>query len=277
MALVLPAVIASACTKDSVLPTPLSPTPDVVPVALSFAPRGVVGGTAVTATLALNLPAPASGLAVALASDSALATVPGGVTVPPGATQVSFPVTTRVPSNDGTAVITATKGTVNRSGALVVWKPEETAYTWDADPGNYVGAGRFDRFTPANASFQAWCDQSWIDVRVNTSRGSWSVLLGAPSGTPLRPGSYVVPDTTSGFGAPGKAGMSIGGESRSCGTGGTFVISEADFTTEGRVRTFRASFELQCQSNVFTRANLRGEIALSNVPSDSTSLRSCLR
>lgn len=62
---------------------------------LTVAPTSLVGGASATGTVTLTTPAPNGGLAVALTSSNAAATVPSEVTVPQGATRADFPITTR--------------------------------------------------------------------------------------------------------------------------------------------------------------------------------------
>jgi hypothetical protein len=67
--------------------------PNLVSAALK--PTTVVQGTPALGTVMLDVPAPAGGVTVVLASlNSAVATVPGLVTVPQGASSATFTVTT---------------------------------------------------------------------------------------------------------------------------------------------------------------------------------------
>jgi hypothetical protein len=61
---------------------------------VSLSPASVVGGGSSTGTVSLTGPAPIGGAVVTLLSDDASATVPASVTVAPGATTATFPVTT---------------------------------------------------------------------------------------------------------------------------------------------------------------------------------------
>jgi hypothetical protein len=70
-------------------------------------PSTTTGGASSTGTAALNIAAPAGGLAVFLASSSAAANVPGSVVVPEGQTSASFNVTTSRVGSTTVATITA--------------------------------------------------------------------------------------------------------------------------------------------------------------------------
>jgi hypothetical protein len=79
-----------------------------VPASISVTPNSVVGGTTVTGTLTLSLAAPKGGFSITLSSDSSLASPPSSVTVPAGATSVSFQVATLGTTAIQTANVTAT-------------------------------------------------------------------------------------------------------------------------------------------------------------------------
>lgn len=89
--------------------------------ALSLNPASVVGGSASTATVALNGAAPAGGALVALTSSApATAAVPASVTVPAGASSVSFAVTTSAVAASTTVTIAASFGGATASALLTV-------------------------------------------------------------------------------------------------------------------------------------------------------------
>ena len=85
--------------------------------ALTLSPSTVTSGASSTGTVTLSGAAPTGGLAVSLASSSAVASVPASVTVPGGATSASFTVST---SGSGSATITATGGGASRRAMLTV-------------------------------------------------------------------------------------------------------------------------------------------------------------
>jgi hypothetical protein len=87
---------------------------------VSLAPTSVVGGASATGTVTLTAAAPAGGLAVTLADNSAAVTVPAGVTVAAGQTSATFTATTSTVTATATATITATAGAVSRTAGLTV-------------------------------------------------------------------------------------------------------------------------------------------------------------
>jgi hypothetical protein len=97
---------------------PPAAAPALASIALSAS--SATGGTPVTATVSLTAPAPAAGIAVAIRSTSPVASVPGSVTVPGGATSKAFTVVTRVPRADTPLSIYASYGGVTKSASLLV-------------------------------------------------------------------------------------------------------------------------------------------------------------
>jgi hypothetical protein len=88
---------------------------------LVLTPTSVIGGNTSSGTVSLNAPAPAAGAVVTLGTDRPdLVTFPGGgtVTVPGGATQVSFVVDTKGVTSDQTASINTSLLGVTRTAAL---------------------------------------------------------------------------------------------------------------------------------------------------------------
>ena len=90
---------------------PAGTTPSLSTITVN--PRSAMGGSAVQGTVNLNSVAPAGGLVVTLADDSAAVTVPASVTVGAGATSASFTVNTSAVSADTLATITGTLGTTH--------------------------------------------------------------------------------------------------------------------------------------------------------------------
>jgi uncharacterized protein (TIGR03790 family) len=95
---------------------------------LNLSHNTVVSGSKTGATAMLTGPAYAGGVTLTLSSsDSSVATVPGSVTVPQGATSVAVPVTTfPVPSSTPVTIAASSNGTV-KSATLTVTPPAVTA------------------------------------------------------------------------------------------------------------------------------------------------------
>lgn len=91
-----------------------------VPASISVSPTSVVGGTTVTGTLTVSIAAPNGGFTIHLSSDNSLATPPPTVTVPAGATSVTFPIATLGATSVETVNLTATGSGTTVTCALIV-------------------------------------------------------------------------------------------------------------------------------------------------------------
>ena len=80
--------------------------------------RNARGGTSFTGTVYLLGMAPTGGLKVSLSSNSTLAAVPKTVTVPAGATSVSFTVTSQKVTRTVSVTITANSGSASKSASV---------------------------------------------------------------------------------------------------------------------------------------------------------------
>jgi hypothetical protein len=96
--------------------------------AVSMNPSSVVGGNGSTGTVTLSSGAPSGGAVVALSSNnSAVASVPGSVTVPAGATTATFAATTAAVTTSTPVTVSAAYNGVNRTATLTVNPPGQTA------------------------------------------------------------------------------------------------------------------------------------------------------
>jgi len=104
-------------------------SPDPLISSITLNPTSVVGGVNSTGTVTLSGAAPSGGEGVNLSSsDPQVASVPGTVTVPQGATSVNFAVTTYPVGDTGNIVITAS-GNGLQSGSLTVTTPVASSVT----------------------------------------------------------------------------------------------------------------------------------------------------
>ncbi len=87
---------------------------------LTVSPASVRGGRSATGRVTLTGPAPAGGLEVTLASNHLAAGVPASVTLAAGATQASFPVTTRRINRNVRVTLRAHHGAAERTATLRV-------------------------------------------------------------------------------------------------------------------------------------------------------------
>jgi hypothetical protein len=115
---------ASGGGEMSTVDVTVTPTPVVTSLSLSWS-SVAGGGTLVPAgTITLNGAAPSGGVTVSLSSDTpAAASVPATVTIPAGASQATFAVTTSPVASDTSVVIAASGSGSTAAVALTVRRP----------------------------------------------------------------------------------------------------------------------------------------------------------
>lgn len=99
---------------------PLTLTP-LIPTALQFTPNPVLGGFAITGRVVLNGVAGSGGRTIALYDDSSFSDVQPNVTIPPGATQAMFPISTRNVSSTKVVTVTAATSAGSKHGTFRIW------------------------------------------------------------------------------------------------------------------------------------------------------------
>jgi len=97
--------------------SPLTLTP-LVPTALAFTPSTVTGGTEVMGRVVINGVAGPGGRTIAVFDNSPFTTMPSTVTVPPGANQVSFPITTTAVTSPKVVTVTARVSAGEKTGTF---------------------------------------------------------------------------------------------------------------------------------------------------------------
>jgi len=141
-----------------------------------------------------------------------------------------------------------------------------TFLNMSGEPGDFILGGQQRAFTPDNAVFSETYDGSLLQVNVNTPAPAfefWTVVLAAPPGSPLVPGTYS--DAVSAFiRGPGQNGIDIFGDGRGCDfTSGSFTVNEAIYGPHNYVQTFDATFTQFCDN---ASGPLTGEVSIANPP-----------
>jgi photosystem II stability/assembly factor-like uncharacterized protein len=114
------AVTISATGGGATASAELTVTPATIS-SVTLNPASVRGGKESTGTVALNGPAPAGGVIVTLSSsDAIVASVPGSVSIPAGATTARFTVSTQRVGSSTTVTISASLDGVIKSAVLIV-------------------------------------------------------------------------------------------------------------------------------------------------------------
>lgn len=96
---------------------PLTLAP-LVPTALAFTPSTVTGGTEVQCKIVINGVAGPSGRTIAVFDNSPNTTMPSTVIVPPGATSVTFPITTTAVTSQKVVTVTARVSAGEKTGTF---------------------------------------------------------------------------------------------------------------------------------------------------------------
>lgn len=94
-----------------------------VPFTLVVTPASVVGGTSVTGTVTLDGPAPVGGLVLACWDTNTALNAPGSVTVPEGATTVTFTVTTNTVTSTSNGYVKVGANGVTKTSAIIAVRP----------------------------------------------------------------------------------------------------------------------------------------------------------
>jgi hypothetical protein len=145
-----------------------------------------------TGRVTLTAPAPAEGLVVHLASDNSNAQVPATITLKPGATTKTFPVTLTPVATRQLAYITLQYGDVTRTRALTVGPPRPMSLTFEPNPtiqGTTV-TGEVTLYcaaTAANVDVTLFASQAWdgtfpptVTIPIGQSSASFSVSIDEP-------------------------------------------------------------------------------------------------
>ncbi len=135
-----------------------------------------------------------------------------------------------------------------------------TSLTMNSDPGDFVGAGQFYFFTPADGTFSAQqnFDQG-VSLSFNTPSFSqfWFLDFAAPNNQPLTVGTYLGAARFP-FQASNQPGLSVFGDGRGCNTlTGSFQVLQVTYGSGNSIAAFDATFVQFCEGGT---AALRGEI-----------------
>jgi len=141
------------------------------------------------------------------------------------------------------------------SAVLAVVPSFSTAQTFlslDSQPGDYIGQGMNQTFTPADGAFVVQKLSNGVEVSFNTPNYSsnWTLFFGPASGLTLSRGEYEGAQRFA-FHAPPKPGMDVFGDGRGCNTiTGRFLVSYISFASNGSIQSLALDFEQHCEGAV---------------------------
>jgi hypothetical protein len=118
---------------------------------------------------------------------------------------------------------------------------------FNSEPGDYIGEGIEQTWSPEDGVFTVTGDVSSNVVSIDFDGTSWWYLnFAAPSGQTLHPGPYE-DATRYPFQSPTLPGLSVYGNGSGCNTlTGRFDILEISYTSGGEIDRFAADFEQHC-------------------------------
>jgi len=101
-----------------------------------------------------------------------------------------------------------------------------------------------------------------VTVTTGAIHGLWTVVIGAPDGRRLEPGTY---DDVARIPGPGQAHLEVTVEHRGCGeTYGSFTVHDIAYGSRGYVESLDATFIQHCEEP--TAPALRGEVHVTAPP-----------
>lgn len=135
-----------------------------------------------------------------------------------------------------------------------------TSLTMFSDPGDYIGGGQFQFYTPAEGTFSAQRNYAeGVSLSFNTASYDhwWYLDFAAPNNQPLSVGTYAGAVRFP-FQGTSQPGLSVYGDGRGCNTlTGSFQVLDVTYDASNAVASFDATFEQYCEGGT---AALRGEI-----------------
>lgn len=126
-----------------------------------------------------------------------------------------------------------------------------TFFTLNSQPGDYVGGGITQTFTPADGTFIVNATfNGGVRVFFHTANFSsfWSLSFGPPNGQTLTPEEEYEGAQRFTFRSPTRPGIDVNGDGRGCNTiTGRFLVSDAAFAADGSVQSLAIDFEQHCE------------------------------
>jgi hypothetical protein len=123
-----------------------------------------------------------------------------------------------------------------------------TVYQYTSKPGDYIGAGSSNRYTPANATISISGTDEYLTLFVSTDTEDWSINLAAPTGEKLHPGRFYNAERAP-FRTGRAPGLDVSGDGRGCNeVWGTFAINQIATNESGQVTMLDATFTQNCDS-----------------------------
>jgi len=232
-------------------------------------------------TARLTAPAPAGGTRVTLTADAGVLSVPPVLTVPEGGTNATVTITARSVLSETPASISARTNGESRTAALRIWPVFIQIASTTGDPVARGRSFRVDASPSAIFGGEMWDGNGRLQVSANDPSDAskwWAVIMAAPPGRPLVPGTYRdarrIPPIGSGLPT-----LEVYGDGRGCNLStGEFEVLESAFGPgfggySGSIQRFRATFKQTCTEAPGTQ--LTGEVRLATILMGCKKSRNC--
>jgi hypothetical protein len=134
-------------------------------------------------------------------------------------------------------------------GAHAAFASSTTSFSFESEPGDYIGQGETKKVTAASGTFTINSSTGIVIVTIDSAGEYWRVELAAPVDEKLRPGIYYNAERTA-FKTGRSPGLDVSGDGRGCNAiYGKFAIEQIGFDAQGKVNMLDATFEQSCGPN----------------------------
>jgi Calx-beta domain len=125
----------------------------------------------------------------------------------------------------------------------------QTFLSLDSQPGDYIGQGVNQSFTPSDGTFVVQKLSNGVQFSFHTAdySSNWNLFFGPASGLTLTRSEYEGAQRFA-FHSPTKPGMDVSGDGRGCNTIiGRFLVSSVIFNGTGGIQSLAIDFEQHCE------------------------------
>ena len=124
----------------------------------------------------------------------------------------------------------------------------ETSYSYKSQPGDYIGGGGSNHYTPKDATISVSGTAEYLTFSVTTDTEFWYITLAAPAGEQLHPGTYYNAERAP-FRTGRAPGLDVSGDGRGCNeVWGNFAINQIATNLSGEITLLDANFTQYCES-----------------------------
>jgi len=131
----------------------------------------------------------------------------------------------------------------------LAWSATQTLITLNSQPGDYIGQGLQQTYTPADGPFTVTTiNNGGVRVSFHTPDYShfWDLEFGPPTGRKLVVNEYEGAQTFA-FHSPMRPGLDVFGDARGCNTLGRFMVEEIVWNADGTIARLAVDFEQHCE------------------------------